>query len=157
MLLFIDTISNPVTYILFSKEREIIKQISRDIRGQESEMFLTSLEEFVTNSSCSLESLEGIVVINGPGSFTAMRIVTLTLNTLTFVHKTPLYALDYFQFLGLSGCSYPMAIKANRGEYLVQIDPITPPALTLIDNMLPFQYSGIGDINDFVKNTISIQ
>gem|GEM_PF-6865401 len=46
--------------------------------------------------------LDGIVVVNGPGSFTAMRIVTLTLNTLAFVHKTPLYGLDFFNLATLA-------------------------------------------------------
>lgn len=120
MFLFIDTISSPAHYILFDGEKHIAGEYSREIKGQESEMFLSSIEDFIQAHHLDLASLEGIMVVNGPGSFTAMRIVTLTLNTLAFVHGTPLYALDFFTLMSLSGLPYPMAIKANRGEYLTQ-------------------------------------
>lgn len=102
MHLFINTIPEASTYILFDSERNICGQETLELRGHESEQFLASLGGFLAKHSLALEELEGIVVVNGPGSFTAMRIVTLTLNTITFVHGTPLYSLDFFQLLTLS-------------------------------------------------------
>lgn len=120
MFLFIDTISSPAHYLLFDGEKQVVCEYCMDIKGQESERFLSSLEAFIQDHHVDFPSLEGIIVVNGPGSFTAMRIVTLTVNTLAFVHGTPLYGIDFFRLLSLSGLPYPMAIKANRGEYLVQ-------------------------------------
>lgn len=102
MHLFINTIPETSIYILFDSERNIRGRKTLELRGYESEQFLVTLEQFLSEYSLTLDELEGIVVVNGPGSFTAMRIVTLTLNTIAFVHKVPLYSLDFFHLLTLS-------------------------------------------------------
>lgn len=96
MYLFIDTISIPAIYILLDTEKNIVSQESLELRGRESEYFLISLQEFLARNSLEYNTLEGIIVVNGPGSFTAMRIITLTINTLSFVYHIPLYSIDYF-------------------------------------------------------------
>jgi tRNA A37 threonylcarbamoyladenosine modification protein TsaB len=73
--------------------------------------------------------------VNGPGSFTAMRIITLTINTLSFVHPVPLYDMEYFTLGVLSGWSFPILIRANRGEYLIQKIKNTPPELISISDI----------------------
>lgn len=96
MNLFIDTISLPATYILFDSEGNIISQEFTELKGRESEYFLVSILEFLHKNNLEFRDLSGVIVVNGPGSFTAMRIITLTINTLSFVHHTPLYSIDYF-------------------------------------------------------------
>lgn len=86
------------------------------------------------------QDLEGAVVVNGPGSFTAMRIITLTINTLSFVHHTPLHSIDYFTLGELSGWNYPMLLRANRGEYLLQRDKSAIPELIAIPDIPPGSY-----------------
>ncbi len=78
--------------------------------------------------------------MNGPGSFTAMRIITLTINTLSFVHHIPLYSIDYFQMGILSGWTFPILLRANRGEYLIQKDIENFPVLIAISDILPGNY-----------------
>lgn len=73
--------------------------------------------------------------MNGPGSFTAMRIITLTINTLSFVHHTPLYSMDYFTLGELSGWGYPILLRANRGEYLIQKNKDMTPELIAIPDI----------------------
>jgi hypothetical protein len=58
MYLFIDPISTPVTYILFDTERDIISQKSLELRGRESEYFLISLQEFLTENSLEYKNLK---------------------------------------------------------------------------------------------------
>lgn len=140
MYLFIDTISLPATYILFDSGKDIVSQESIELRGRESEHFLVSLSEFLTKNSLEFQNLEGVVVVNGPGSFTAMRIITLTVNTLSLVHHTPLYSIDYFTLGELSGWSYPMLLRANRGEYLLQRNKDTIPELIAIPDIPPGCY-----------------
>ncbi|NDK19813.1 hypothetical protein GW819_03155 [Candidatus Gracilibacteria bacterium] len=157
MYLFIDTISNPVTYILFDSERNIVSEDFLELRGRESEYFLDSLLEFLSKNSLGYKDLQGVIVVNGPGSFTAMRIITLTINTLSFVHYIPLYSVDYFMLGELSGWTYPLLLRANRGEYLLKKAGNTIPELIAISDIEPGTYFGIGDVNDFTNGTISIQ
>jgi tRNA A37 threonylcarbamoyladenosine modification protein TsaB len=81
-----------------------------------------------------------VVVVNGPGSFTAMRIITLTINTLSFVHGTKLYSIDYFTLGKYFGWTYPIVIRANRGEYLIQKDSNILPELVAITDMKSGSY-----------------
>lgn len=157
MYLLIDTVSTPAIYILFDSERNIVSQESTELKGRESEHFLVSVLGFLAKNKLEFQDLQGVVAVNGPGPFTAMRIVTLTLNTLSFVHHTPLYSLDYFMLGALSGWDFPILIRANRGEYLMQREESTPPELVAIPDILPGDYCGIGDTNDFTNAGISIQ
>lgn len=111
----------------------------------------------MAENKTEFQGLEGVVVVNGPGSFTAMRIITLTINTLSFVHRTPLYSIDYFALGELSGWGYPMLLRANRGEYLLQKNKSAIPELIAIPDIPSGLYSGMGEANDFTNGTISIQ
>ncbi len=157
MYLFIDTLSIPATYILFNTEKNIVAQETLELRGRESEHFLVSLLEFLTKNQLQFPELLGVIVVNGPGSFTAMRIITLTVNTLSFVHHTPLYSLDYFALSELSMIGYPILLRANRWEYLLQRKKNHSPELIAIADIPAGAYFWIGDTNDFTNDTISIQ
>lgn len=157
MHLFINTIPETSTYILFDSERSICGQQTFGLKWHESEQFLVSLEGFLAENSLVFEELKGIVVVNGPGSFTAMRIVTLTINTIAFVHGTPLYGIDFFSLATLGWLEYPMFVKANRGEYLMKKSWEDLPQIVPIDEVSSGQYAGFGDINDFANKEISIQ
>lgn len=157
MYLLIDTVSIPATFVLFDAEKNIVSQESEDFRGRESERFLDSLLGFLAKNHMEYHDLKGVIVVNGPGSFTAMRIVTLTVNTLSFVHHIPLYELDYFTLSELSKRDYPVLLRANRGEYLLQKKKTSSPKLVAISDIPPGEYFGTGDVNDFTNGNISIQ
>ena len=140
MYLFIDTVSYPATYILFDSKRHIVSQEFIELRGRESEYFLVSISEFLKKSRMEYENLEGVIVVNGPGSFTAMRIITLTVNTLSFVHPVPLYSIDYFVLSELSKREYPVLLRANRGEYMIQKKKTSLPKLIAISDIPPGEY-----------------
>ncbi len=157
MYLLVDTISISATYILFDDERKIVWDEVLELRGRESEHFLISLLEFLTKNKLEFHNLLWVIVVNGPGSFTAMRIITLTLNTLSFVHHIPLYGIDYFTLGHVSGWAFPMVIRANRWEYLVRKNQDTPDTIIAIADIEPGVYFGIGDTNDFTNTQISVQ
>ena len=157
MFLFIDTISENATYLLFDDHRREVDRISLRLKGQESEQFFLSLEAFVLKNQCVFQELRGIVVVNGPGGFTSMRIITLVVNTIAFIYNVPLYPIDFFAFAQYAGAEFPMLLKANRGEYLLKELPTAATYIVPIDAMPAGQYSGIGDENDFVNRGISIQ
>ena len=159
MYLLIDTVSHPANYILFDLQKNIVSKDLLEIKGSESELFLDSILSFLSKNNIQFQNLTGVVVVNGPWSFTAMRIITLTINTLVFVHPILLYSVDYFTFGSLWWWEYPILMRANRGEYLIQKNKDSSPELIEIPNILPRTYYWVGDINDFkcTNDIISIQ
>lgn len=58
------------------------------------EEYLARLDHFLASYQIRLQTLEGISIVTGPGSFTSSRISLTIANTLHFVHKLPIFALE---------------------------------------------------------------
>ncbi|MDD2566022.1 MAG: hypothetical protein PHZ26_03705 [Candidatus Gracilibacteria bacterium] len=156
MYIFIDTISPAATLIIFDNKK-IISKKTFDILGKEYDKFLDTLLGFLEENNISVDELNGIAVINGPGGFTGTRIISLTVNALSFTKNIKIDSFSYFDFLEKSGEFYPMLIKANKGEYLIKNSQELEPQLILTNDIESGKYTGIGNILDFENKQISIE
>jgi hypothetical protein len=57
----------------------------------QSEKFLQTLDAFLIKNIVSVQQLAGIVVVNGPGSFSAVRLGVVAANTLALLNDIPVY------------------------------------------------------------------
>ncbi|MBT5808253.1 hypothetical protein HOI18_03185 [Candidatus Uhrbacteria bacterium] len=57
------------------------------------EEYLQSLSKQLAKWEVSLDDLEGIFVVSGPGSFTASRVSIVIANTIAFTKKIPMFAV----------------------------------------------------------------
>lgn len=156
MYLFIDTISDKSTLILFNDKKLITKK-ELIIKWREYDNFLNELLNFLEENNLIIDNIDWIVFVNWPWWFTWTRIVTLTLNSILFAKKIKLCSIDYFELMRLSSLDFPMLIKANRWEYLIKIQKDDNPYLTEIANIPDWDYSWIWDIIDFANKNISIK
>lgn len=58
------------------------------------EKYLKVIDGFLKKEKQDIENLEGILVVVGPGSATALRAILAIVNTLHFTHKIPLYIVE---------------------------------------------------------------
>ena len=119
MYLVLNTIIRPGAIMLASGS-DIIDSIPWENQGSEYDSLLETIESFLEKNACSVPELEGVLVVRGPGGFTGTRIVSLIVNTWRSLYHIPVSGITLFDVLIGSGGTYPIAIKANRGEYLVQ-------------------------------------
>jgi hypothetical protein len=70
---------------------QILHQETLDARPQE---YLSALDTLLQTWSLSLLVFKGLVVVTGPGSFTASRVSTTIANTIAFVHQIPIQGLE---------------------------------------------------------------
>jgi tRNA A37 threonylcarbamoyladenosine modification protein TsaB len=115
------------------------------------------VEDFLAQYSISFDDLEWIGCVVGPGGFTAMRIVTLTLNTIAYVKNIPLFSWSYFDLADISWVREPILIKANRWEYLLRSKQGVSPLFFPIAEIPVGQYFWVGDQKDFENKKIIIQ
>ncbi len=118
MNLFIDSISSPSYICIFDNNRNIIWDININVKWNESSKIIPELSLFLENSNISQNDIENIVVVNGPGSFTWVRTTVLIANTLNYVIKKHMTAVNYFELFN----NYPIIKSSSRRDHFVKIN-----------------------------------
>lgn len=94
--LYIDTHLNDINIILFNNT-EVIKEKSILGEKQNSTMLMPTLIEV-----CPKKDFDRIIVVNGPGSFTGVRLGVTIAKTLAFTMNKEIYPMNYFELLNIS-------------------------------------------------------
>lgn len=113
MHLFIDTHLNDIVYILY-KDDEIIDQMI--IKGKEhSKILMPKLKEILKD-----QVPESILVVNGPGSFTSVRLGVTIAKTLAYVLDIPIRVISFLECLAVSNDSeYNLVGFCDNNGYYV--------------------------------------
>jgi tRNA A37 threonylcarbamoyladenosine modification protein TsaB len=145
MVLFIDPISENITLTILENDNPI--EYFTIKKWDDFSTFPEKVVEVV-----DLYSLTEIWCICGPGAFTRMRIVTLSINTLALSRWIK---LKWCHFFDLIEWGYTPILRANDREYITRIWGRD----TLIDktSLLPGKYYWYGDQNDFTDDKVLIQ
>ncbi len=85
MHIFINGISQEGVIILFDENRHIVDSQSVNILWRESKDFPTILDTYIRKNIWDYSLLKNICVVNWPWSFTGIRSIVLTVNTLKFL------------------------------------------------------------------------
>lgn len=85
--------------VCLCKDGAVLEERVWEGNNNESKLLLPTIVEICKAHNFEPKNLGAIVVISGPGSFTALRIGVITANTLAAELKIPLFAVDSFRFL----------------------------------------------------------
>jgi tRNA threonylcarbamoyl adenosine modification protein YeaZ len=144
--LFIDTHGETISVALYDGKELFLKT-------QESEyshavylapMIKTILEE----NNLSVKDLKNIVAVNGPGSFTGLRIGLSEAKTLAYLLNVSIYlisSLTSYLVSDDSECNKTCIMEENKGYYVSVFDK---------DNNSIMEETFVEDINDFSLNYI---
>lgn len=83
MILKIDTKNQKLVRVSLKEEGKIIKSLSEE-NEYGSQVLLPLILSLLKTENCKLETLEGIEVETGPGSFTGLRVGVSVANALGF-------------------------------------------------------------------------
>lgn len=145
MFLFINPLQKNITLSLIEWS-DLKKQIVIPY-GDDFQSFPKSLITLIES-----ENIEELWCICGPGAFTRMRIVTLTLNTL---HLSKNLKIKWCHFFDIIDNNTPI-IEINTTEYLIR-DALWSPTLIPQDKIPPWSYSGYLSKNDFTDDKVFIE
>lgn len=90
MHLFINTATADRITVTLVKADLTLSMISLPARRQQSEKLLPAIDKLLKKNKIHPKSLKGVIVANGPGSFTSLRIGIACANTLGYCFNLPI-------------------------------------------------------------------
>ena len=115
--LFIDTNKEELHIAIIIGE----KIIERKVVGNRShsEIMVPTLQELLESTSVTLESLDQIIVVNGPGSFTGVRIGVTVAKTIAYSLNIPIKTITSLETIGICATDdYDIVtVKDSKGVY----------------------------------------
>ena len=121
--LAINTASSTSNVALFTDGGEI-KQVTWDAQNNEAEKLMPAIDQLTGGH---FEQIDEVLVVNGPGSFTGLRIGVATANTIAYLREIPLRAINAFDLwwaaLGdLNDHETALLIFAGKGGVYISLD-----------------------------------
>lgn len=114
-ILAFDTTSNLSVSVL--EADKILVKRSINISGKQSEMLVLEIEQALSQANLTYQDLDFIAVTKGPGSFTAVRIGTVTAQTLKLALNIPIIAVTGNEVLAFKNSTKKTAIDAGMDEF----------------------------------------
>jgi tRNA threonylcarbamoyladenosine biosynthesis protein TsaB len=98
MILFINTAENESIEVGLIKNGQFYRQKVKS-RFQESEKLLGLIDKLLKNKKKTPGDIKKILIVRGPGGFTALRIGAAVANTLAFSLKIPIIGVTKAEFV----------------------------------------------------------
>lgn len=121
--LFIDTSMTNVS-ISIVKDGKILSIIQKDIPNMHSVYTTKFVKDVLDKAGCDANDIDNIMVVNGPGSFTGVRIGVTIAKTYGYLIKKDLTLVSSLKSLAISSNHNDIVmsiIPANKSSYYVGI------------------------------------
>ena len=116
MNLFINAVTQNWTLILFNTNKKILFQKNIEILGNESSKLIETIDVFLWENNIKYSDLDNLVVVNWPWSFTGVRTIVLAINTINFIIKKNITAINFFDLFE----NYPIIKSSSRRDLFVK-------------------------------------
>lgn len=121
--LFIDTHDKNVLIILYKDGKILVKE-DMVSANKHSEITMPLLDKVLSGASISVNDINDIVVVNGPGSFTGERIAVTIAKTIAYCLNIPIRVIDSLTILALNidGDKKVVSLEDRNGAYVGEFD-----------------------------------
>jgi tRNA threonylcarbamoyladenosine biosynthesis protein TsaB len=108
---------------LAGRDLEILGQ--RELEGRSySATLVAAVADLLVQAGISLKDLGGIVAVNGPGSFTGVRVGLSAVKGLAEPAQIPVVAISRLQVLSRKAQTPSCALDAHRGEVFLRVEEL---------------------------------
>ena len=118
--LFIDTSSSDVSIALV-KDNNLLASITKNLPNQHSIYTTSYIDKVLKETSLEPKDIDKIMVVNGPGSFTGVRIGVTIAKVFAYILKKDIICLSSLKIRALSSNhnNCLSIINANRNNYYI--------------------------------------
>lgn len=96
------------------RDHELIASVEKDCWKRQSEEIFPSLEEMMHSVSLSSDDIDQVVITEGPGSYTGVRIAMTVAKVFTVMGNKPLYTIGTLQLI--AGLAHARVVLDARGS-----------------------------------------
>lgn len=116
-ILFIDTHSEKITMIVKNGNEKFVEEVSSE--RSHSEVAVLTLEKILNKANILVNDLDQIIVVNGPGSFTGVRIGVTIAKGIAYSLNIPIKTITSLEMYGVSSQEDfdIVAISDSKGMY----------------------------------------
>ena len=141
--LFIDTHSEKLLIGLL-KDDKVLEEVSKKEKSH-SEHIMPTIETVLENNGVDVKDINKIIVINGPGSFTGVRLGVTIAKTLAYTLNATIYPISSLEAYGESSNeNYDLiCLKDTKGVYSAKKED---------GKYIDFEYRKNSDFDLFVKD-----
>lgn len=152
--LFLDTHSSNVNVSLIKEQKVITKE--KETFQSHSLFLLPMIKEILEEEKITIRDIEKIIVVNGPGSFTGIRIGLSVVKTMGYALNIPVYPISSLTAYLVSSDideDKMSVIEDNRGYYISVFDKNNNPIIeeTYVEDISSFNYKIIDNKFDILK------
>jgi tRNA threonylcarbamoyladenosine biosynthesis protein TsaB len=108
---------------LAGRDLEILGQTELEGRSY-SATLVAAVSDLLSHSGIALKDLGGIVAVNGPGSFTGVRVGLSAVKGLAECAQIPVVAISRLQVLSRKSGAPSCALDAHRGEVYLRLEEL---------------------------------
>ncbi len=113
MNLFISTATDKIYLMLFTADKKIIKEIIYQGKNNHTEKLYEKLAEL----NIKYREIENVYVVNGPGSYTGLRVAVVFAKTLAMLTGAKLYPISLMEALYYSNNQQAIYVDAKGKKY----------------------------------------
>lgn len=116
MTLYIDTHLNEIDLALINNKK-IVDRITKS-NIMHTEVSVSSIKELLDSNNVNISDINDIIVINGPGSFTGVRIGVVIAKIMGYSLSIPVKSISYLQAVSLSYNEIKVALQEKNGAFI---------------------------------------
>ncbi|MDO5568526.1 MAG: tRNA (adenosine(37)-N6)-threonylcarbamoyltransferase complex dimerization subunit type 1 TsaB [bacterium] len=120
--IFIDT-SNQDVSIALIKGDKVIDKLTEDTNNKHSKILIPYIKDMLTKNNIEPKNINKVMVVNGPGSFTGIRIGLTVAKTIGYVLNIPVITVSSLKILAIS-CEEEIIISiidARNDNYYIGV------------------------------------
>jgi tRNA threonylcarbamoyl adenosine modification protein YeaZ len=124
------------TAIALIKGEEVLVENSWPTQNDEAEKLLPNIHSLLKKKKLDFKDLTRLVVVQGPGSFTGLRIGVTVANLIANLQKIPVHSVDTFTLLRRKNDSKPtepIVLLAGKKEIYIQEKEGAEPTITKLE------------------------
>jgi tRNA threonylcarbamoyl adenosine modification protein YeaZ len=115
MILVINTADLEKVFIGLIKNNKLIDRVVLSAKFRQSEKLLPAIDRIMKRLGLKIGNLKAIVVVDGPGPFTALRVGISVGNTLAWALNIPVFGIHKDEFVNQKDLISLVKVKAKKG------------------------------------------